>query len=100
MKVVPSVTLRVRCVIVHFVCLWTHFLPTLSIVVALELSKVFLPCFGVCASLFVCWYVSFSANLLLKSLLFALGYGTDYIFHLYDIGPEEVRHKKSNLGVG
>ena len=74
-------------------------MPTLFIVVALELLKVFLGLFTLfrCMCFFVCWYVSFCfffAILLLKSLILALGYGTDCTFHLYDIGQFHVKKKK------
>ena len=76
-----------------FVC-ETHFLPTLFIVVALELLKVSLSLF----TLFRCLCFSvgmslFFAILLSKSLILAVSYGTDCSFHLYNVGQFHVKKK-------
>ena len=42
--------------------------------------------------LFVC--LSLFCHLLSKSLILALGYGTDCTFHLYDIGQSHVKQQK------
>ena len=70
-----------------FVC-GTLFLLTLFIAVALELLKVILGLFTLlrCMCFSVRWYVFFFSILLSKALILALGYGTDCIFHLRDIG--------------
>ena len=64
---------------VHSVC-GTHFLLTLFIVVASELLKVSLGLFTLFSCLCFSVGMSLSAILLLKSLILALGYGTDCTF--------------------
>ena len=95
LSAVPSIILF----FVHSVCLWNSLPADLVHSSSIRTLKSKLRCiymFVLSACLLVCLF----PILLSKSLILALGYGTDCTFHLYDIDQFHLKKKNTYMLVG